>query len=171
MEIITPKEQIRKSFFEKHLDFLTSVAQRRLQEMILSSCVKGNSGTMTDYGEAGPVHRTTYGHFLSKGKWDDVRLEETQKRESFQTVKELAQTNRTPVFVCIDDTVLPKTKPSSKAKRPTQGAGWHYSHLEGKVIYGHQIHAAMAGTGETLPSGGAGCLRPRGQLVYQPRRS
>ena len=149
MEIITPKEQIRKFFFEKHLDFLTSVPPRRLQEMILSSCVKGNSGKMTDYAETGPVRRTTYSHFLAKGKWDDARLEEAQKRESFQAVTELAQTNRTPVFVCIDDTVLPKTKPSSKAKRPTQGVGWHYSHLEGKVIYGHQVHAAMVGTGET----------------------
>lgn len=99
MKIITPKEQIRKSFFEKHLDFLTSVAQRRLQEMILSSCVKGNSGKMTDYAETGPIHRTTYSHFLSKGKWDDARLEETQKCESFQAGTELAQTNKMPVFV------------------------------------------------------------------------
>lgn len=78
-----------------------------------------------------------------------LRSQETQKRESFQTGTELEQTNRTPVFTSIDDTVLPRTKPSSKAKQPTQGAGWHYSHLEGKVIYGHQVHAAMVGTGET----------------------
>ena len=104
---------------------------------------------MTDYGEAGPVHRTTYGHFLSKKKWDDGRLEETQKRESFRTAAELAQTNKTPVFVSVDGTVLSKTKPSLKAKRPMQGAGWHYSHPEGKATCGHQIHAAMAGTGET----------------------
>ena len=62
MEIIAPKEQIRKFFFEKHFDFLTSVPQQRLQEMILSSCVKGHSEKMSDYGECGPVHRTTYGH-------------------------------------------------------------------------------------------------------------
>ena len=79
MEIIAPKEQIRKFFFERHFDFLTSVPQRRLQEMILSSCTKGNSGKMTDFGESGTVHRTTYGHFLAKGKLDDKRLEETQK--------------------------------------------------------------------------------------------
>ena len=68
VEIITLKEQIRKFFFEKHLDFLSSVPQQRLQEIILSSCVKGNSGKMSDYAEVGPVHRTSYGHFLSKGK-------------------------------------------------------------------------------------------------------
>ena len=148
VEIITPIEQIRKFFFEKHFDFLSSVPQRRLQEMILSSCVKGNSGKMVDYAQTGTAHRTTYSHFLTKGKWDDKRLEETQKRESFQTISKLSQDNRTPVFVSIDDTVLPKTAPSSKARRPTQGAGWHYSHLEGKVVYGHQVHAAIVGTGD-----------------------
>lgn len=78
MEIITPREKIRK-FFEKHLEFLTSVPQQRLQEMILSSFIKGHSGKIVDYGECGPTHRTTYGHFLDRGKWDDKRLEETQK--------------------------------------------------------------------------------------------
>ena len=104
---------------------------------------------MSDYGECGPVHRTTYGYFLSKGKWDDKRLEETQKRESFQTISELSRRDGTPLFISADDTVLPKTVPSSKAKRPTQEAGWHYSHLEGKVVYGYQIHAAIVGTGNT----------------------
>ena len=149
VEIIAPKEQIRKFFFERHFDFLTSVPQRRLQEMILCSRMKGNSGKMTDFGESGTVHRTTYGHFLAKGKWDDKRLEKTQKRESFQTVSELSHQHGTPLFVSIDDTVVPKTAPSSKAKRPTQGAGWHYSHLEGKVIYGHQVHAAIVETEDT----------------------
>ena len=79
MEIIAAKEQIRKFFFEKHFDFLSSVPQRWLQEMILSSCVKGNSGKMADYAETVAVHRTTYGHFLAKGKWDDAKLEETYK--------------------------------------------------------------------------------------------
>ena len=37
-------EQIRKFFFEKHFDFLTGVYQRHIQEVILSSCKKGNSG-------------------------------------------------------------------------------------------------------------------------------
>ena len=149
VEIITPREQIRKFFYEKHFDFLTSVPQQRVQEMILSSCMKGHSGKMSDYGGRGPVHRTTYGHFLAKGKWDDERLEETQKREVFQTVSELSHRDGTPLFISIDDTVLPKTVPSSKAKRPTEGTGWHYSHLEGKVVYGHQVHAAIVGTGDT----------------------
>lgn len=42
--ILTLKEEIGKFFFEKHLDFLTSVPQQRIQEIILSSCTRGNSG-------------------------------------------------------------------------------------------------------------------------------
>ena len=56
---------------------------------------------MSDYGESGTAHRTTYGHFLAKGKWDDKRLEETQKRESFQTVSELSRRDGTPLFINI----------------------------------------------------------------------
>lgn len=147
--ILTLKEQIGKFFFEKHLDFLTSVPQRRIQEIILSSCTRGNSGKLTDYAEIFPVHRTTYGHFLSKGKWDEKKVSKTQERESFQTISELAESKKTPIFVIIDDTVIPKTKPSSKAKRPTEGTGFHYSHLEEKLVYGYQVHAAAVSTGET----------------------
>lgn len=148
MDIITLKEQIRKFFFEKQFDFLSSVPQRRLQEIILSSCMNGNSGKMADYAEIGAVRRTTYGHFLSKGKWDEEKVAKPQECQSFQTISKLAETPKTPVFV-IDDTVITKTKPSSQAKRPTEGTGWHYSHLEGKVVYGYQVHAAIASTGDT----------------------
>lgn len=110
VEIITPREQIRKFFFGKHLDFLTSAPQQRLQEMILSSCVKGHSGKMSDYGESGTAHRTTYGHFLAKGKWDDKRLEETQKRESFQTVSELSRRDGTPFLSASTTQSCPKQR-------------------------------------------------------------
>ena len=31
--------------------------------------------------------------------------------------------------------------------RLTEGVGWHYSHLEGKQVFGFQIHAAIVSTG------------------------
>ena len=45
---------------------------------------------MADYAETGAVHWTTCGHFLAKGKWDNAKLEETQKRESFQAILALS---------------------------------------------------------------------------------
>lgn len=147
LTMVTQTDQIRKFFYEKHLDFLTSVPQRRIQEIILSCSLRGNSGKMNEYAQLSAGHRTTYGHFLAKGKWDDAKLEETQKRESFLAVVKEAKEKSSVIYVSIDDTVIPKTRPSSKAKRPTEGAGWHYSHLEGKVVYGHQIHAVLASSG------------------------
>ena len=44
-----------------------------------------------------------------------------------------------PIYVIIDDTISEKTKPSSKAKKPTQKAKFHQSHLKNKKVYGHQI--------------------------------
>lgn len=93
LTMVTQKEQLRKFFYEKKLTFLTSVPQRCIQEIILSSSLKGNSGKMSDYAQASTGHRTTYGHFLAKGKWDDVRLEETQRRESFQAVEKRRKRN------------------------------------------------------------------------------
>jgi len=147
--IVSLEEQIRKFFFEKHLDFLTSVPQRRTQEIIVTNCSKRNSGKMTGYDEVFPAHRTTYGHFLAKGKWDDEKVAQTQQRESYQTITEIAALEQEPIFINIDDTVITKTKPSSKAKHPTKGTRWYYSHLEGKVVYGYQVHAAIVSTGKT----------------------
>ena len=63
---ITAGEELRKYFYESGLNFLSSMPQRRIQEMILAMAQKGHSGKMVDCGELGAGHRTTYGHFLSK---------------------------------------------------------------------------------------------------------
>ncbi len=77
--MVTQKEQIYKFFYEKKLTSLTSVPPRCIQEIILSSTLSGNSGKMSDYALASAGHRITHKHFLSKGKWDAVQLEEIQK--------------------------------------------------------------------------------------------
>ncbi len=137
--IITQASEINKFFYEKSFDFLTSVPRARIQEIILASIQKGNTGKTTDFAEVSTVHRTTYGHFLSKGKWDDIKVDKTQKRESFHAISQLAWETDMPICVSIDDTIVKKTKPSSRAKRPTEEAGWHFSHLEQKVVYGYQL--------------------------------
>lgn len=83
---ITVGEELRKYFYETGLNFLSSVPQRRIQEMILAMAQKGHSGKMTDCGELGAGHRTTYGHFLSKGKWNHAKVEAIQRKKSFQTI-------------------------------------------------------------------------------------
>jgi hypothetical protein len=76
--------------------------------MILAMAQKGHSGKMTDCGELGAGHRTTYGHFLSKGKWDHEKVEAVQRQKSFQTILSVAEKANQTVFLSIDDTVVPK---------------------------------------------------------------
>jgi hypothetical protein len=119
-----------------------------MQEIILSSGMKGNSGKTSDYAEHGSVCRTTYGHFMSKGKWNESKVAEIQKRETMSAVLEKAQSTGETVYIKIDDTVCEKKRPSSKAKKPTEGTGWHYSHLEGGFVFGHQVYTSMVECGE-----------------------
>ena len=72
--IIAGSEELRKYLYEIGLNFLTGVPQRRIQEIILAMAQKGHSGKMQDCGELGAGHRTTYGYFLSKGKWDHEKV-------------------------------------------------------------------------------------------------
>ena len=53
-----------------------------------------------------------------------------------------------PIYLSIDDTVIEKKKPSSRATRPMEGTGWHYSHLEGKQVFGYQVFGANISTGD-----------------------
>lgn len=147
--IIAVGEELRKYFIESGLNFLPSVPQRRIQEMILAMAQKGYSGKMADCGELRTGHRTTYGHFLSKGKWDHEKVETIQRHKSFQTILSVAEKANQSVYLSIDDTVVPKKKPSRRAAHPMEGTGWHYSHLEGKKVYGYQIHSAIASTGSS----------------------
>ena len=142
-------EELRKYFYENGLNFLSSIPQRRIQEMILAMAQKGHSGKMADCGELGAGHRTTYGYFLSKGKWNHEKVETIQRQKSFRTILSVAEEANQPVYLSIDDTVVPKKKPSRRAMRPMEGTGWHYSHLECKKVYGYQIHAAIASTGSS----------------------
>ena len=146
--IITLKKKIVKFFEEKGFDFLTSVPRKRMAEIILCSGMKGNSGKTSDYAEHGSVSRTTYGHFLSKGKWDESKVSAIQKRETLTVVLEKAKRRGKTVYIKIDDTVCEKKPPSSKAKRPTEGTGWHYSHLENGFVFGHQVFTTMVECGE-----------------------
>ena len=148
MSIITAKEQIGKLFYENGFgEILSSVPQNRLAEIISSLCLKGNQSRTTDFAEQGFGYRTTYGHFLSKGKWDEKAVSQRQQKGAFQKLAELALAEGTALYLSIDDTVIEKKRPSSRAKRPMEGTGWHYSHLEGKQVFGYQVFGANISVG------------------------
>ena len=143
VDMITARQEIGKFFYECEFGaLLSSVPQNRLIEIISSLTMKGNQGKTTDFAELKQRDRSTYGHFLSKGKWNEEAVSQKQREQAFGKVAELAMAKQEAVHLSIDDTVIAKKKPSSRAKRPMEGTGWHYSHLEGKQVFGYQVFGA-----------------------------
>ena len=148
VDIVTARQEIGKFFYKYGFgEILSGVPQNRLAEIISSLAMKGNQSKTTDFAELKQGSRTTYGYFLSKGKWDEQAVSQKQQKESFQKAAELALAKHAPLYLSIDDTVIEKKKPSSRAKRPMEGTGWHYSHLADKQVFGYQVLGANISTG------------------------
>lgn len=148
-DIIAGRKATGKFFYQYGFgENLSSVAQKRLTEIICGLAMKGNQSRTTDFAELKQGFRTSYGHFLSKGKWDEQKVSQQQQTEALRKADELALAKGAPIYLSIDDTVIEKKKPSSRATRPMEGTGWHYSHLEGKQVFGYQVFGANISTGD-----------------------
>lgn len=90
-----------------------------------------------------PKHRTTLGHFLLKSPWNEYYL----LQQSQRFIRRQVYINK-PLFYLLDDTISKKTKPSSQAIDPIQGCGFHFSHTEGKSVWGHQVVQLMMKSGD-----------------------
>lgn len=100
----------------------------------------GFTGKLTEIHQASyhNRHRTTIGHFLKNGAWNENYLFKIIKEHVLQQVK-----GNDPVFLLLDDTICRKIKPSSQAKNPTEWAAFHYSHTDGKSVWSHQVLQMM----------------------------
>ena len=84
-------------------------------------------------------HKTSIGKFLSKSKFNTDKILELYQKFIRNIILNISLTTKQPIEVIIDDTVLEKTKPSSKAKNPSEKCGYHHSHTNGKRVYGYQV--------------------------------
>ena len=151
--------------------FFSSVPLRHIEDILLSAVSKGFSGKTTEMAKFSENHRTTISHFLSRGKWDDARLQKTLSQQCFARIALDAERKESPIFLSIDDTTNPKKKPSSKAKRPMEGTAFHYSHLLGKTVWGHQALAALISAGDTSLCYHLGrCDKSKGGKIEMVRR-
>lgn len=116
-----------------------------LETYMTAATAKGFRGKVTDLAEYSDCHRTTLGHFLAEGVWDETVLQDKVKTESLRQILETSRRTVEPLFVIHDDTIAQKTKPSSQARFPIEQAGFHHSHLLGKVVWGHQVQATVLG--------------------------
>lgn len=150
---ILPSNQLVDKFFEEYkLDFYyPPTVIKHLKEFFIASTAKGFTAKTTDISEYSSNHRTTIGHFLSKGVWNEEYIDNIIKRETLSFTLFLSKEMEQPIFVSTDDTVNKKTKPSSQAKSPIEKTGFHNSHALGKTVWGHQVQATMVSCmGHTL---------------------
>ncbi|EIM05186.1 transposase [Planococcus antarcticus DSM 14505] len=109
----------------------------------------GFTGKLTEIHTASrnENHRTLLGHFLKQGVWNEqFLLGQTQQHILRKVAKD------EPLFVLIDDTICKKTKPSSRAKSPIDACGFHYSHADGKSVWGHQgVEMMVKSAGRAFP--------------------
>lgn len=129
--------------------FLTSVPLKHIINLMAGVTSKGFSGKTTEMAKYSENHRTTLSHFLSKGKWDDKKLEKRLSNQCYEHIQKSAREKDRAVFLSIDDTVNPKKRPSRSTERPMEGGAFVYSHLLGKTVWGHQAIAALLSDGDT----------------------
>jgi hypothetical protein len=153
--ILSDDETIHKFISKLHLPlYFSRPVNQHIADFIAGATQKGYRGKVTDLVELSisSCHRTTFGHFLSKGNWDESYLWKAMRNHALQAIDQLSKQEATPTFIIHDDTISKKTKPSSQAIHPIEATDFHFSHLEGKTVWGHQLLCAMLATGSlTLP--------------------
>jgi hypothetical protein len=89
---------------------------------------------------------------MSKGNWDESYLWKAMKTQVLNAIEQFAKQTATPTFIIHDNTISKKTKPSSQALHPIEATDFHYSHLECKTVWGHQLLCTLLSAGSlTLP--------------------
>lgn len=142
MNIITCTESLRKFLIALRLTFLLTKPQiTNLASIIASAMQGGFDGKIINVPELSmrSVHRTSIGKFLSKSPWPTSIIMDRYQLYVLAQIRLQSRKTGCPVYVILDDTISEKTKPSSKALKPTEGCSIHHSHLKRKRVYGHQI--------------------------------
>ncbi|AGB40410.1 transposase family protein [Halobacteroides halobius DSM 5150] len=147
--ILPDNKLIDKFFDENNFNlYYSKPALKHIKEFILAGISKRFSSKTTDIAEYSENHRTTIGHFLSKGNWNEEFIKEIIKNQSLEFSFDYAKNNDEPIFILHDDTVSEKTNPSSQAKSPIEKTDFCYSHLTGRTVLGHQLLTTMIQSGE-----------------------
>lgn len=138
----TPK--IDKFFHRLNLPlYFSKPVINHIKSFFRASFTKGFSAKTIDIALKSNRHRTSVGHFLSRGNWDESRIDTKIKYHSLKYSLKTSRSTHKPIFIIHDDTICKKSKPSSQAKAPMQDCAYHFSHLEGKSVWGHQLLSTM----------------------------
>ena len=131
--------------------FMSAPAARHMQKLLEGWTREHRNGSVKALQDAAnhSVHRSSVTRFFRTTKMDDDALERKLQRSVLQHIRRQAS-SANPVLIAIDDTVVPKSKPSSQAHHPIEDGGYHFDHQTGTTVYGHQWLTIMVGTNDRL---------------------
>jgi len=149
--IISEKSPITTFLRELHILLLLTLPQiKHIVEFIASSSKDNFHGKVVNIEKLSPSHRTSIGKFLSKSSWNEKLVLKAIQKYAIKRIWEYSNATNNPIYITIDDTISKRTKPSSKAKRPIEKCTFHYSHLERKQVYGHQVVGILLQCGDLV---------------------
>ena len=152
MSTVSYSSWIANIFHQWNLRFFMSApAARHMQQLLEGWTREHRNGSVKALQEAAnhSAHHSSVTRFFRTSRVDDDALERKLQRLVLQHVRRQASGTH-PVLIAIDDTVVPKSKPSSQAHQPIDDGGYHFDHQTGTTVYGHQWLTIMAGTSERL---------------------
>jgi hypothetical protein len=141
MNSLTYHQQIEKGFKDWRLPlYFSKPVLRHLLHAVDGMSSVGFTGKLTQIHQVShhPKHRTSLGYFLQHSPWQERFLLQQTKQHIHQNLS-----LQSPLFLILDDTISQKTKPSLQAQSPTAACGFHFSHTDGKSVYGHQVVQLM----------------------------
>jgi hypothetical protein len=158
--VLDPMEDSRKNiksplfcviiwnFLEKLGLDLDDGLKEKLCTMILTFGLWGFSFKTVQFARFGNCDRTTYSLALA-----ELGIEESfckwQMSAFLHAFKKACENGIAPVVnVFYDDTIADKSQPNSDAEDWIKGGGIHYSHLEHKIVYGHQFLFILVSFGD-----------------------
>ena len=144
--------ELVKYFEALELNFYFTKPQvRHMQAFVVAMMLNGFCGKMSQVSElALNSDRTCVGRFLNSDSWNDKFLIKALNAHVINEIWDYSRKTGLPIYVIIDDTICEKTKPSSKAKRPIYGCGFHKSHLKNEFVYGQQFVVAVLRCGNKI---------------------
>ena len=89
----------------------------------------GYNGRLVFVERFSTCDRTALSDFLSHCEWDDERMNRIRRQLVWDLIFEHSQKTGKCINIAMDDTSDQKTRPSSQAVHPIEGACDHFSHL------------------------------------------
>jgi hypothetical protein len=148
---ISENQGIKKYLFAIGFSlYLTNPQMAHICNFIAAMTQKGFRGKLVDIVDLlfETKHRTTIGKFLCSEAWQEEPLLKKYQEFVIKTIWSISKATGLPIYFVVDDTISEKTKPSSKALKPSQKAQFHHSHLKGRQVYGHQLVIALLQCGK-----------------------